>query len=251
MITAITFDFWDTIVLDDSDEPKRQKKGLLPKVESRKKIFVEEIRQHHPKIPQTTIEKGLDDANAWFLHCWKKEHHTPTVTSRLERACQNLGILPTPGLDRVIEQYETMEVITPPDFAPGIADCLRELSQKYALGIISDTIVSPGTSLQKILKAADLLQYFQVFVFSDEVGAAKPAPQVFAEARTQFQVEYHQMVHIGDREQNDILGPLEVGMNGILYTGAIDRGTENSKAYAICHHHDQLPAIIALLSQGS
>ena len=30
MIEAITFDFWDTIAIDDSDEPKRAALGLDP-----------------------------------------------------------------------------------------------------------------------------------------------------------------------------------------------------------------------------
>lgn len=251
MIKAITFDFWDTIVQDDSDEPKRKQQGLLSKAESRTKSFVDEIVKHHPNIPLSAIKKGLDDANAWFRHCWKKEFHTPTVSTRLEKACENLGIAPTPGLGKVVEYYELMEVNIPPDFAPGIADCLQELSKDYTLGIISDTIVSPGTSLQKILHAVGLLHYFQAFVFSDEVGAAKPAAHVFDCARSQFQVEYHQMVHIGDRESNDVLGPLQVGMKGILYTGVIDRGTQDSKASAICSHHDHLPSIIKRLSEDS
>ena len=35
VIRAITFDLWDTIVSDDTDEPKRKEKGLRPKKEER------------------------------------------------------------------------------------------------------------------------------------------------------------------------------------------------------------------------
>ena len=35
MLKAITFDFWDTIVQDDSDEPKRKQQGLPTKSEAR------------------------------------------------------------------------------------------------------------------------------------------------------------------------------------------------------------------------
>ena len=36
MIKAVTFDLWDTIVHDDSDEPKRKAKGLRTKKAERR-----------------------------------------------------------------------------------------------------------------------------------------------------------------------------------------------------------------------
>ena len=98
-----------------------------------------------------------------------------------------------------------------------------------------------------MLKSFGLLHYFTTFVFSDEVGAAKPAAHVFQCAREQFKVEYPQMLHIGDREANDIVGPHHVGMKSILYTGVIDRGTIDTKASARCEHYADLPAIIKTL----
>ncbi len=41
MITGITFDFWDTIAVDDSDEPKRAARGLPTKSEARAQLFAE------------------------------------------------------------------------------------------------------------------------------------------------------------------------------------------------------------------
>ncbi|MCP4360187.1 MAG: hypothetical protein GY796_19440 [Chloroflexi bacterium] len=39
MIKAITFDFWDTLVFDDSDEPKRAALGLPGKAETRLQLL--------------------------------------------------------------------------------------------------------------------------------------------------------------------------------------------------------------------
>ena len=47
MIRAITFDLWDTIVIDDSDEPKRAAQGLSSKPVARETLFIEEVRAHH------------------------------------------------------------------------------------------------------------------------------------------------------------------------------------------------------------
>ena len=43
MISAITFDFWDTIAVDDSDEPKRAALGLPTKADARVQLFAERI----------------------------------------------------------------------------------------------------------------------------------------------------------------------------------------------------------------
>ena len=38
-VKAVTFDFWDTIVIDDSDEPKRAKRGLRSKPDERRHLL--------------------------------------------------------------------------------------------------------------------------------------------------------------------------------------------------------------------
>jgi putative hydrolase of the HAD superfamily len=52
------------------------------------------------------------------------------------------------------------------------------------------------------------------------------------------------MLHIGDRESNDVDGPLALGMRAILYTGIIDRGSAYSRATAICRNYGALPELV-------
>ena len=50
-IKAVTFDLWDTIVDDDSDEPKRAAKGLRSKRDERRHLVwsaLTEIRRSAP-----------------------------------------------------------------------------------------------------------------------------------------------------------------------------------------------------------
>ena len=95
------------------------------------------------------------------------------------------------------------------------------------------------------MKGEGLLQYFDHFVFSDEIGNSKPQPIVFESAITNFGVKPNELIHIGDREHNDILGPKNVGMRALLCTAAIDRGgSENTQADAIFSDYKELPSII-------
>jgi putative hydrolase of the HAD superfamily len=121
------------------------------------------------------------------------------------------------------------------------------LAQNYKLGIISDAIHTPGPGLRQILQREGLLPYFSHWVFSDEAGAAKPAPTVFEQAAAGLGVSLAEMVHIGDRESNDIAGPLAMGMQAVLYTGAVDRGSHDTQASAICRDYTELPEILKTL----
>lgn len=245
MIRAITFDFWDTIVADDSDEPKRKAAGLATKAIDRERLFVDEVLNNYPSVGQPVALQAHAFTTEQFNHQWKNQHVTPSVADRLLVGFKKLGLSKTPDFDELVNAYEMMEVTTPPDLAPGIGAALRDLSEEYRLGIISDAIVTPGVGIRQILQDYGLYKYFNHFVFSDEAGAAKPAVKVFELAARGLAVPLGALAHVGDREANDIAGPLAVGATAILYTGTIDRDSKNTKAHIHCKHHDQLVAQIA------
>jgi FMN phosphatase YigB (HAD superfamily) len=244
-MNAITFDFWDTIVVDDSDEAKRAAQGLLSKPQARRELFVNEIIAHHPEVGKERAQSAFDHCNERFRHWWKVEHRTPPIGDRLLEGFTYLGLGRTPGFDKMVDAFASMEVDIPPDLAPGIKGCLQALHGRYQLGIISDAIVTPGSGLRTILENYGIKKYFQVFIFSGEAGAAKPDPLVFELACQKFRIKTDQLVHIGDREANDVGGPYAFGAHSVLYTGAVDRGSSGStQADAVCTHHDALPGII-------
>ena len=244
MIRAVTFDLWDTLVVDDSDEEVRAASGRPSKVDERREVFVSEVLRHHD-LPSQVVADALEAANATFRHQWKVEHRTPHIRERLKDAYGRLSLAPTPGFDALVEHFASMEVLTPPRPTPGVVEALESLHGKFKLGIISDAIVTPGTHLRRILAHHNLLRFFSVFVFSDEAGASKPSARVFELAAHGFGVQLEEIAHVGDRESNDVAGPQAVGAKGILYTGAVDRGAAESKADAVCADLRALPGILA------
>lgn len=246
MLKAVTFDFWDTIVADGTDEPKRADAGEPPKAVAQRRLFVQEVSTHHPELPLERINAAFDHMNQWFVQAWKVGHHTPHISERVLEGYRHLGIMPSPGFDHMVQALARMEVVFLPDLAPGIIDCLAVLKDRYKLGIISDTITSPGTSLREMLERYGLKDCFDALIFSDEVGASKPAPAIFAAAMEALGLDDPaQLAHVGDREANDIAGPLAFGAHAVLYTGIKDRGSHNTKASGICAHHRDLPALLA------
>ena len=256
MIEAITFDFWDTIAIDDSDEPKRRALGLPSKADARIELFARHVTQKHPAIPYEQAVRAYQYANQNFQRAWHQEQHTPGIAVRMYDAYEFLGMRPGPGrfaqlmreVDDLIREIETMEVRIQPDFTPGVHTALEELSIHYKLGIISDTIHTTGRGLRYLLQRQGLLRYFNYMLFSDEIGVSKPESEVFRRAALGLHTAPHQIVHIGDRESNDIIGPLSIGMNTILFTGVKDRGSASTQANAVCHTYAALPGIVRRVS---
>jgi putative hydrolase of the HAD superfamily len=89
--------------------------------------------------------------------------------------------------------------------------CLEKL-RGAQLGIISN-----GVRDQQIgkLRRADLLKYFSVFVFSEDVGLGKPAPGMFLEACRQAGEAPDACVHIGDSIEADVVPSRALGMQAI------------------------------------
>lgn len=248
-IRAITFDLWDTLVADDSDEPKRAAAGLLPKPEARHVAFVAAVGARFPAVTADDASAAWETSLQWFRHEWKVQHRTPGIEARVRVGLDHLGLPGDTQMPELIEELATMEVVHPPDLAPGVQACLAALAGRYRIGIISDAIMTPGVNLRKILEGWGIAHHFELFVFSDEVGAAKPAARVFDVATAAFGCAPSELVHIGDREANDIDGPLNYGARSILYTGIVDRGASDTRADAVCTHHDDMPSIIERLSE--
>jgi HAD superfamily hydrolase (TIGR01549 family) len=249
-IRAVTFDLWDTVLVDDSDEPKRREQGLLPKPAERRRLVFDFLSRHQP-ITQQEVDAAYDAVDSAFNRTWHQEHVTWTVTRRLTRLLSDLKRdLPENELSELVRLHEEMELCVRPDLAPSAREALQTLHGRYRLGVISDAIFSPGRALRRILEAEGLLDLFDACVFSDEVGRSKPARLMFATAAELLGIEPGELVHVGDREQNDVAGPQAAGARAILVTVVKDRRAGASRADAICKDYRELPGLLEALSAG-
>jgi putative hydrolase of the HAD superfamily len=164
-------------------------------------------------------------------------------------ALKGLGrSLPAEEFAELQRKHEEMEVEIRPDLIPGIAEALAEIHGRYRTCIVSDAIVSPGRCLRQLLASYDLARHFDGFAFSDEVGHSKPHKSMFDSAARQMGVAVEEMVHIGDRDHNDVKGPQKLGMRAILFTATRAVDKERTSADAICERHADLAALIDRLA---
>jgi putative hydrolase of the HAD superfamily len=243
-VRAVTFDLWDTVFVDDSDEPKRQRQGLLPKPAQRRSLVHEFLNRHAP-VSRDQVDLAYDTVDAAFSRVWHQHSITWSVRERLETLLQGLGReLPEDDFAELIRLHEEMELEIRPDLATGITEAIQALHGKYRLGVISDAIFSPGRVLRQLLEKEGLLRYFEALIFSDEIGCSKPSPAIFKAAARELGVELAELVHVGDRESNDVTGPQASGARAILTTVVKDRGRDGSRADAVCDSYEELDRIL-------
>jgi putative hydrolase of the HAD superfamily len=244
-IKAVTFDLWDTVFADDTDEPRRAARGLLPKRAERRRLVHEHLSRHAP-ISREAVDAAYDAIDRAFSWVWHESHVTWSAGLRLSLLLQGLGrTLPDAEMAELTRLHEDMEIEERPDLAPGVREAIQGLRGGYRLGVVSDAIFSPGRALRALLHGYGLEECFEAFAFSDEVGCSKPEPAMFIAAADRLGVPMSEIVHLGDREQNDVKGPHAVGMKAVLVTVVKDRGSAATEADAVCRDYRDLPAIIA------
>ncbi len=249
IVEAVSFDLWDTLIVDESDEAKRAKQGLDPKPLARRKLVWEFLNRHEP-VERSLVDAVYDAADYALKHVWHELYVTWPVRRRLEIVLAGLGrSLPDEEFDELVRLHETMEMDIGVDMVKGAVEALSALKKRYKLAVISDAVITPGWALRKILEGHGLAEFFDAMIFSDEVGHSKPHPDVFLAAAEALGTSPRRMVHVGDRGTNDVEGIQAAGGRAVLFTGVADRG-RGVKPEAVCESLTFLPGIIKVMAKS-
>lgn len=87
-------------------------------------------------------------------------------------------------------------------------EVLEDLAARYTLAAL--------TNGNADFRRLGLDRYFSFGYSAADVGASKPAPNIFRAALTHALAEPHQAVHVGDHPVDDIRGASDVGMHTVL-----------------------------------
>jgi putative hydrolase of the HAD superfamily len=61
----------------------------------------------------------------------------------------------------------------------------------------------------------DAGEYFDFAFLAEDIGASKPAPDMFRAALSTTGVDASEILHVGDNPEHDVIGALQVGMHAI------------------------------------
>jgi FMN phosphatase YigB (HAD superfamily) len=234
MLKAVTFDCWDTLIVDDH------------RCESKQVEYLQAILQ------EQGAQLTLDDLNDAFRReeslrrKYVMEHRkTKNAMQRLETVLELVEVtLPLSEMVAVADYCDKVALEFPPSVVPKVTEILGVLAKDYRLGVICNTGWHSAETIRDLLAGHDLSNYFDCFSFSDEIGVAKPHPRIFELTLERLGSNPYEAVHIGDAEYSDIIGAKGVKMRTILFTGSNDRYRGNNSADFMIDDYDDLLSLL-------
>ncbi len=172
-------------------------------------VYAEVARAHG--VAQATARV----LNQRFRQAWKRRpqpHHTRVQWQGLVDEVFAGLAGPLPSQVFFAELYDrfsrTVSWRVFPDVLPTL-DFLQ--SRRLPLAIISNW----DERLRPLLEALGLSRRFSTLVISCEVGAAKPSPVIFREAARRLRLPPKAILHVGDSEQDDLMGARAAGFRAL------------------------------------
>lgn len=208
-IKAITFDYWDTLVPIEREKIEKMRN-------KRAKAVTEYLKKRGYDFSYKDVKEISN--NIWILY-----RDNPLINKEVTLYVMVENILKELGISKdkkmvydIVEIYERFLYSSGLSIDKDIKPVIKNLKRKgYKLGIVSNT---PGGKVEKMfLKDANLIDYFDIMLFSSFEGIRKPHPEIFMKVVRFFNIKPSELLHIGDTPELDVEGPLKIGAQVILW----------------------------------
>jgi putative hydrolase of the HAD superfamily len=123
-------------------------------------------------------------------------------------------------------------------------DVLQTLAGQFRLGAL--------TNGNADVYKTDAGEYFDFAFLAEDIGASKPAPDMFQAALETTGVRPEEVLHVGDNPEHDVLGALRVGMRTVWINAQcsdweVADAAPGETPDAIIRHIGELPTAVAML----
>ncbi len=213
-LDAVTFDYWDTLV--------RTSYGATR--DARRASLLSKLAELGHEVEPERLDEIFEQTFALYTEHWQA-NRAFTAHQGGQAVVELLALgLTTEQDDAVIEAFVTGAAGQELDLTDNIEETLVALKERgLRLGIICDVGLTPSNVLRDYLAAHGVLDLFDHWSFSDEVGCYKPARPIFDHALAGLGgVDPTRAAHVGDLRRTDIAGARAMGMTAVRYRGAND-----------------------------
>lgn len=240
---AVTFDYWNTLARpDDSRFREHRLTGLhVAIVERGGDVTLDQVEE---------AASGLFDL---FNEAWEQNRQF-TSEHAVDAVLSNLS-LTFDGTERHdVSEAFAHAIEDPPLLAPNVTETLDGLRDRgIRIGIICDVGMTPSVALRRYLERHEVLDRFDHWSFSDEVGVYKPHPEIFEHAMAGLGVsEPARVAHVGDLRRTDVAGAVEFGMTAVRYRAINDDDPDEGEpghgveAHHVIDDHSELEGLLGL-----
>lgn len=250
MTAAVTFDFWNTLMAEPPGLLKRRRHDAL----------VAAAAELGGGITEAAIDRELATAGAAHDHAWSagQPFDPAAEAARLGAALAGEAAAPaaiasrvngagraSDTADRLAAAFLGSSAGARLTLADGVAPVLRELHGRgVKLAIVCDVGLTPSALLRDALVREGLLELFDGWAFSDEVGCYKPAPAIFRHALAALGAAASEAIHVGDLRRTDVAGARALGMGTVRYRGIADDTSDAPDADDVVDRHAQLLTLL-------
>ena len=168
---AVTFDYWHTLFRAPDPEHSKGRRA---------EWVIAVLRRFELEVADVRLREALDVLARAGHQNWvdNRQYYAPQASAEL------LELLEIEAeaelLDAMIKAYggeDAPPVVEPTANIEVALNGLRDAGLR--LGIVCDVGMAPSRLLRTHLETHGLIQYFDHWSFSDEVGVFKPAPEIF------------------------------------------------------------------------
>lgn len=138
--------------------------------------------------------------------------------------CDHLGVSHPPNLTDIQRDLD-VDI----DHAETFHDSVAALCALHDRGLRLALISNLASPYKRAVVRLELETYFDVILYSCDLGLAKPDPNIYRDALSKLNVAAESTLMVGDSQRSDVDGPMAVGIRGIL----IDRNGQSSPAPAL------------------
>ena len=216
-ITAVTFDLWQTLLLDNRElgraraqvrmegtEEALARAGVSYDLEHIREAYRACYRECH-RIREQNLDVSFHDQVEIFINNIDGE-----MVDRLDEET----------IQEIMRVYAESFFVHPPVPHSDALSVLSDVKNMgFRIGLISNTGMTPGATFRRYLNQHGMLEYFDTLTFSDEVMLAKPSGKIFLLTLQSLGVDPPETVHVGDHVQNDVVGANRCGLKTVWITG--------------------------------
>jgi FMN phosphatase YigB (HAD superfamily) len=234
VIKAVTFDFWNTIA--------RVPPGAM--TAARRQAITAACEECGVEVEAELLARSLEEVGMRWEQSWAAGAHLHPREGA-EMLVRTLGMEGAAG-EAVAEAFLEAGREGELELSPDIGATLEGLGERQVrLGIVCDVGFTSGELLRGLLAREGLLDRFDGWAFSDEVGHYKPSPQIFEAALEALEAEPEEAMHVGDLRRTDVAGAAALGMRTARYKGMHDDPQEGEvEADFIIDNHLELLDVI-------
>jgi putative hydrolase of the HAD superfamily len=220
-ITAVTFDLWQTLLLDNRELGRTRAQVRLEGAQNALRKFGEAYE----------LEQIRHAYRACYQQCRRirEENRDVSFREQVEMFIENIATglverLPQGVFQEILTSYADSFFVYPPLPHEDALTVLRRIKDiGLKIGLISNTGMTPGVAFRQFLDQHGMLRYFDALTFSDEVKLAKPSREIFEMTLSELGVTPGESIHVGDHVKNDVTGAKQIGMKTIWIEGFHER----------------------------